>query len=199
MTTDGVVPRILCLHGYHGSGAILRRQLLDLASALPDPVELVFTDAPALARGDFGWWHEGFAGWEGSRDAVLSQLRIGGFDGVFGFSQGAAMTGLLSAVQQTDEPSQLFEFAIMVGGFTSPLSQHARLFQAPISLPSLHIVGRSDVIVPPRDSADLASRFAQPEVIEHSSGHVIPSSAHIARQVGDFLRRHAVARTEPTR
>jgi len=108
MDAKHTAPRILCLHGYHGTGAILRRQMAGLVSALPEPMELVFPDAPALRRGDFGWWHPGFAGWESSRDAVLSQLRSEPFDGVFGFSQGAAMAGLIAAVQHAEEPSRLF-------------------------------------------------------------------------------------------
>ena len=34
------------LHGYHGSGAILRRQMAPLAAAIPAYVELVYVDAP---------------------------------------------------------------------------------------------------------------------------------------------------------
>ena len=85
---------MLCLHGYHGSSAILRRQLAPLAAALPGNVELVYVDAPSLSRGDFGWWHEGFSGWERTRDWVFELLNAGPhIDGIFGFSQGAALTG----------------------------------------------------------------------------------------------------------
>jgi Serine hydrolase (FSH1) len=180
-------PRILCLHGYHGTGAILRRQMSGLVSALPEPMELVFPDAPSLRRSDFGWWHPGFAGWESSRDAVLSQLRSEPFDGVFGFSQGAAMAGLIAAVQNAEEPSRLFDFVILVSGFTSQLPEHARLFESPIDLPSLHIIGRSDTIVSPRESAALTARFADPVVLEHPSGHVVPSSGEIADRVARFI------------
>ena len=180
-------PRILCLHGYHGTGAILRRQMAGLVSALPEPMELVFPDAPSLRRGDFGWWHPGFAGWESSRDALLSQLRSEPFDGVFGFSQGAAMAGLIAAVQNAEEPSRLFDFVIMVSGFTSQLPEHARLFETPIDLPSLHIIGRSDTIVSPRESTALTARFADPVVLEHAGGHVVPSSREIAARVAHFI------------
>jgi hypothetical protein len=50
---------MLCLHGYYGSAAILRRQMTPLAAALPPNVVPVYVDAPSLAAGDFGWWHEG--------------------------------------------------------------------------------------------------------------------------------------------
>ena len=40
---------MLCLHGYHGSAAILRGQMAPPAAALPSNVELVYVDAPSLA------------------------------------------------------------------------------------------------------------------------------------------------------
>jgi hypothetical protein len=61
--------RVLCLHGYHGSGALLRRQMAPLAAALPPCIELV------------------------------ELLRTGPHvDGVFGFSHGAALTDLLAGL-----------------------------------------------------------------------------------------------------
>ena len=85
--------RMLCLHGYHGSAAILYRQIAPLAAALPAHVELVFVDAPSLSSGDLGWWHEGFRGWERTRDWAIGLLNLQQFDGIFGFSQGAAAAG----------------------------------------------------------------------------------------------------------
>src|ERR1700722_16254408 len=168
--------RMLCLHGYHGTGAILRRQMRSLAAAIPPGVELVYADAPALSAGDFGWWHEGFRGWERTRDWAVELLRSSPrIDGIFGFSQGAALTGLLAALRDS-RPSPLdFEFAIMVGGFTSTMPQHAELLRHKLTVPSVHVTGRADAIVPRRDSLLLADRFADPLVIEHAGGHIIPS------------------------
>ena len=49
--------RVLCLHGYHGSGDVLRRQMQSLMADLESRVELVYLDAPSLSEGDYGWWH----------------------------------------------------------------------------------------------------------------------------------------------
>ncbi|TML33855.1 MAG: hypothetical protein E6G35_00015 [Actinobacteria bacterium] len=185
--------RILCLHGYHGNAEVLRRQMAPLASALPSDVELVFVDAPSLSVRDFGWWHEGFSGWERTRDWVGALMSSGPpFDGIFGFSQGAALTGLLAAVRESEHPRPVadFGFAIMVGGFTSNLPQHARLFQHKLRIPSVHIIGRGDVIVPKRDSLLLADRFTDPLVIEHAGGHVIPGGA-VATRTAQFLSEYA--------
>lgn len=192
--------RLLCLHGYHGTGATLRRQMAPLADALPADIEFVYIDAPSLSSGGFGWWHEGFSGWEHTRDWITDRLSTGPrIDGLFGFSQGAALTGLLSAERESPRaPGGLdFGFAIMVGGFTSFLPQHAHLFPRPLTIPSVHVTGRSDGVVPRSDSLKLAGRFADPLVLEHSGGHVIPGNRAIAEPIARFLTRFASsARTE---
>jgi hypothetical protein len=180
--------RMLCLHGYHGSAAILRRQMAPLAAALSPYVEPVYVDAPSLSAGDFGWWHEGFSGWEHTRDWAVELLRTGPrIDGVFGFSQGAALTGLLAGLCDDPASPVSFDFAIMVGGFTSTMPQHAGLFRRKLTVPSVHVTGRSDPVVPMRDSLLLADRFADPLVIEHDRGHVIPSTTAVTASVIGFL------------
>ena len=180
--------RMLCLHGYHGTGAILRRQMAPLAAAIPSNVELVYVDAPSLSSGDFGWWHDGFRGWERTRDWAVELLRTAPrIDGIFGFSQGAALTGLLAALRDSRPSPIWFEFAIMVGGFTSTMPQHARLFRYKVTVPSVHVTGRADTIVPRRDSLLLADRFADPLIIEHPGGHVIPGEPAVTAPIAGFL------------
>ena len=180
--------RMLCLHGYHGSGAILRRQMAPLAAAIPSHVELVYADAPSLSAGDFGWWHEGFRGWERTSDWAVELLRTGPrIDGIFGFSQGAALIGLLAALRDSRPSPIRFDFAIMVGGFTSTMPQHAELFRHKLTVPSVHVAGRADAIVPRRDSLLLADRFADPLIIEHPGGHVIPSGTAVTAPIAGFL------------
>jgi len=186
--------RVLCLHGYHGSGAILRRQMAPLAGSLPADIEFVYIDAPSLALGGFGWWHEGFTGWERTRDWMVERLGAGPrIDGLFGFSQGAALTGLLAALRESPRAPRglAFGFAIMVGGFTSFLPQHAALFPRPLTIPSVHVIGRGDGIVPRSDSLKLASRFTDPLILEHGGGHVIPADQTVAEPITRFLTRFA--------
>jgi fermentation-respiration switch protein FrsA (DUF1100 family) len=179
---------MLCLHGYHGTGAILRRQMAPLAAAIPAGIELVYADAPSLSAGSFGWWQEGFSGWERSRDWIAGLLAAGPrIDGIFGFSQGAALTGLLAAVRDSQPAPLSFDFAIMVGGFTSTMPQHADLLRHKLTVPSVHVTGRADTIVPSRDSLLLADRFASPLVIEHPGGHVIPADPAVTGPIASFL------------
>jgi len=200
--------RILCLHGFRGSGAALRAQLQPLSAYWGPRVELVYVDAPPLAEGGPGWWNavpiEGgephakhYRGWAATRDWLVSWFEQSGpIDGVLGFSQGAALTGLLVGMRSAGEPATLerplsFGFALLVSGFMSNDPVHAALYQAPRSfaLPSLHLIGRSDRIVPREASLALAARFENPQVVEHDGGHVIASSAEVRATVSEFLTR----------
>jgi pimeloyl-ACP methyl ester carboxylesterase len=165
----------------------MRNQIAAVAATLPAEVELVFVDAPSLSSGDFGWWHEGFRGWDRTRDWMIELVGLQQFDGIFGFSQGAAVVGLLAALRDTEPAPISFDMAIMVGGFTSPLPQHAHLFRQKLGVPSLHVMGRADGIVPIRASQLLAARFATPVIIEHDGGHVIPGDPAITTRIADFL------------
>src|SRR5712664_2677139 len=154
--------RLLCLHGYHGNKDILRQQMAPLVHGLESVAEFVTVDAPSLEEGDFGWWHGNFPassgnyrGWDRTRDWVTRLFaQEPRFDGVFGFSQGAAMTGLLAGMRSvdgevSDQAPLSFDFAIMVGGFRSEAPAHQELYTAKgrYTLPSLHIMGTSDSIV----------------------------------------------------
>jgi serine hydrolase FSH1 len=188
--------RILCLHGYHGSGKILRSQMEPLTAELESTVDFVYVDAPSLATGDFGWWHLNFRGWERTRDWAVSLFRQEPrFDGVFGFSQGAALTSLLVGMRAADgrvaaEKPLSFDFAMMVGGFRSDSPAHAYLYASTESyaLASLHIIGRSDRVVPSEDSRILAAQFTSPIVLEHPGGHVVASTPTVRQGVADFLK-----------
>ncbi|HEY2515477.1 MAG TPA: hypothetical protein VGI39_31635 [Polyangiaceae bacterium] len=206
--------RILCLHGYHGTGAILRRQTAAWFEELSSLAEFVYLDAPSLAAGDFGWWHaveseqdparddpgvEGgdrhYKGWARTRAEIVAAFeRQGPFDGVLGFSQGAALAGLLVGLRAPDghptaERPLRFDFAIVVSGFASSDRELARLYErrGAYELPSLHVVGRTDGIVPTGDSRALASRFSAPLIVEHGGGHVVPGTPAVVARVRAFL------------
>jgi len=158
-----------------------------LAMGLESLAEFVYVDAPSLARGDFGWWHAKarYEGWAGTRDYIISSFGAEGpFDGVFGFSQGAALTGLLVGL-----PELSFDFAIMVGGFPAVDSDLQVIYAEAerYKMPSLHIIGRSDSIVESEYSHALAARFEGPVILEHSGGHVIAATPEIRARAATFL------------
>jgi pimeloyl-ACP methyl ester carboxylesterase len=97
------------------------------------------------------------------------------------------MAGLWAALRDADSAPISFDLAIMVSGFTSSLPHHAHLFTRKLSVPSLHVMGRADGIVPMRDSVLLAERFTDPVIIEHAGGHVIPDDPAITTRIADFV------------
>ena len=54
-----------------------------------------------------------------------------------------------------------------------------------------HVTGRRDGIVPISDSLALADRFADPVIIEHGGGHVIPDDPAITTRIVEFVAWHA--------
>ena len=134
--------RILCLHGYAQNAAFFRQRTGSLRKALKAVAgDFVFVDAPFAATAGFlgdinadergqslGWWtfdeatasrpslsHE-YAGVERSLELLDATCeREGPFDGVLGFSQGAALAALLCMRRRT-----LFRFAILVAGTRRP-------------------------------------------------------------------------------
>jgi len=188
--------RVLCLHGYHGNSTILRRQLTPLKLSLSVLVDFVTVDAPSLAAGDFGWWHgdipgyrDEFQGWDRTRDWLAWLFETNGpFDGALGFSQGAALAGLLPGLSAV-EPAIHLRFAIMAGGFRSEAPQHRELFarREAYDIPSFHIIGDTDTVVHPNDSRHLAAAFTSPVVVSHPGGHAVAATPHIASALSDFL------------
>lgn len=194
---NGLPLRVLCLHGYQGSAAIMRGQLRPLADGLAVPAEFVTVDAPSLAAGDFGWWHgdSGYRGWDRTREWLVDTFeRQGPFDGVLGFSQGAALTALvpgLSAVEPVVAP----RFVIIVSGFRSLAPAHAELFahRDAYRLPSLHIIGDNDMVVAPADSRALATLFPGARTVRHPGGHVIAATPEVRAAFADFLADAGIA------
>jgi pimeloyl-ACP methyl ester carboxylesterase len=84
----------------------------------------------------------------------------------------------------------------MVGGFRSDCAGHDHLYAAKESytLPSLHIIGLADRVIPAEDSRILAAQFASPTVLEHASGHLIPGTPQVRRRFADFLDQRAQQR-----
>ncbi|KAM4118931.1 hypothetical protein ACJW30_03G020400 [Castanea mollissima] len=121
--------------------------------------------------------------------SVFSQK--GPFDGILGFSQGAAMAALVSAQQERLKSEMDFRFVILCSGFAIKLAEFE--CQA-INCPSLHIFGSDhgkDRQIANQASRDLASLFDDgcSVIIEHDSGHIIPTRSPYIDEIRNFLHR----------
>jgi predicted esterase len=169
-----------------------------LQRKVDQPTEFAFVDAPSIAAGDFGWWHAvengatHYEGWQRTRDWLLALFERESFDGVFGFSQGAALGGLLVGLHLP------VRFAIFAGGFVARDQCLQTIYDeapAAFTIPSLHMIGKMDSIVLPEESTALAAKFLRPIVLEHAGGHVIPSTSVVARHFNAFLRERSNERS----
>jgi acetyl esterase/lipase len=116
----------------------------------------------------------------------------------------AGLTGLLTGLRApdgkaTEERPLVFDFAVIVGGYPSIDPDHAVRYAAQDSfaVPSLHIIGRTDSVVPPAKSFDLAAKFSHPVIVEHSGGHVVASTPTVRTAYREFLNDMLNSRPAP--
>lgn len=119
--------------------------------------------------------------------------KLGPFDGILGFSQGAALAAQVCALGQAgDSRFPLPRFIILVSGFCPRgLGFKESILQSPLSLPSLHVFGDTDRIIPSQASMQLAGRFAGAITLTHSGGHFIPAAAPQRQAYLTFLDQFA--------
>ncbi|KAG8363929.1 hypothetical protein BUALT_Bualt19G0073500 [Buddleja alternifolia] len=115
----------------------------------------------------------------------------GPFDGILGFSQGAAMAALIGAHKGKLKGEVDFRFVILCSGFAVNMAEYA---EGSINCPSLHIFGDKegkDRQIDCEASKRLASLFENGSsvIIEHDLGHIIPTRSPYIDEIKDFLRR----------
>jgi len=119
------------------------------------------------------------------------------YDGVFGFSQGAAMAALLATLLERphsyppflvdgEAPHPPFKFCVAVSGFKAPGFLSAEIFGTSYSTPTLHVLGRNDVIIIKERSKGLLDLSQNKRLEEHDGGHFVPSKANWR----EFLRNY---------
>ncbi|KAI0300429.1 serine hydrolase FSH [Multifurca ochricompacta] len=140
-----------------------------------------------------GWWRTDPTrtrtdGLEESLAHLRDILNGQRFEGVFGFSQGAAMAAMLAALLERPhlhstflvdgEPLHPpFKFCVAVSGFkmAGPLS--AAVFSEGYATPTLHVLGKNDILVIEERSRALIDVSAGKRVEVHDGGHFVPSKA----------------------
>ncbi|XP_061868226.1 esterase OVCA2 [Colius striatus] len=205
--------RLLALHGYRQSARRFRQRTGALRKALRGRAELLAVSAPHLVPGGGeeeedtddpprGWWFSGPGGFEAGEAAVepvgleeslaavaAALAEHGPFDGLLGFSQGAALAAMVCALRARGDPRFPVAFAILVAGFASRAPAHGHFYREPIALPTLHVVGDADGVIAPTLSRELAQSFLEPVILSHPGGHFVPAAAPQKKAYLDFLDR----------
>jgi pimeloyl-ACP methyl ester carboxylesterase len=229
--------RVLCCHGYASNlQAFLSRHCKDLSSQAPTAgmLELSGIDGPAIIHDSGGrqraWWHfepefpmdrtrqpdfwrlaeVGYLDAAANVELLVAEWRRGAYDGVLGFSQGAAMAAMLCARLEMLEraaegagAARSPRFVILVNGFRSPLPSDAELGwyralePASLATPALVISGEYDTAVPPSRVAELAALFGRrTEHMVRGGQHAMPRQPVDLGAIAAFVR-HAIRGADP--
>ncbi|KAG8687381.1 hypothetical protein FRC09_013520, partial [Ceratobasidium sp. 395] len=168
-------------------------QALDTIQAPPEEPEL----QPRA------WWRANrekteYYGVPETVEYIRDYLKDQRFNGVFGFSQGAGMAAALAAILERPEeypsimidgkaPHPPLDFCILVSGFKPVDKDIGPLFKIPLRTPSLHVLGRNDVIVSLERGRTLVDACENPRLEEHEGGHFVPSKASWRAFFKDYL------------
>ncbi len=204
--------KVLCLHGYRQNEKVFRERSGGFRKLVKKYMEFTFVTAPHdipeesnLARPseerEKGWWFSKpgrsynamdetdiCTGYQESLEVVKDKfVTEGPFDGVMGFSQGAAFVSLLCMLRSDPTAGINFKFAIMIAGFKSLVSPHTSMYSNPCECPSFHSIGATDGVIPTHSSEALLTTFTNGVAYRHDGGHYIPSSPQLRTAILEFL------------
>lgn len=187
-------PRFLCLHGFRTSGEILKKQVVGKWNpAVVEKLDLVFVDAPFPCQGKseveglfdppyYEWFqfNKDFTEYQNFDECLEyieeCMIKLGPFDGLLGFSQGAILSGALPGLQEKGVALRKvpkMKYIIIIGGAKMRNKEIAeKAYASPVSCPSVHFLGKEDFLREP--GLELIESCLDPLVIHHPKGHTIP-------------------------
>ncbi|KAF8117801.1 hypothetical protein N665_0008s0143 [Sinapis alba] len=186
-------PRFVCLHGFRTSGEIMKIQLHKWPKSVIDRLDLVFLDAPFPCQGKsdvegifdppyYEWFQFNkefteYTNFEKCLEYLEDRMiKLGPFDGLIGFSQGAILSGGLPGLQAKGIALQKvpkIKFIIIIGGAkfkSTKLIENS--YSSTMEIPSLHFLGETDFLRP--YGTELIDSFKNPVVVNHPKGHTVP-------------------------
>jgi predicted esterase len=198
--------KILCLHGFGQNAAIFRKQTCALRKSLKDYAEFVYVNAPyslntkTLVEStndtpdtERSWWfmNETTGSYDGKDKSLeyLSELVTKeSYDGLIGFSQGAMIGSCMATLCSN---AKNLKFAILISGRPARDPQLEKLFTGKCAMPSLHVIGEADTIVPKEDSMKLSEHFKDASLLFHSGGHYVPQGKEHRERLVSFIKSFA--------
>ena len=215
--------RVLYLQGYKQNEQVSKEKTGSFRKALKKHCSFTFVNAPNIIPGTKteddssaplrGWWFskedksylaqevsDCSDGFDESLDAVAKALREEGpFDGIISFSQGSSMLAIICSLKEDGDPRfQDFKFAFFVAGFKSRQVQHKKYYEKKITIPSLHVIGDTDQVIPKDMSEELLEIFTNTTVVRHPGGHFIPTTSQQKKAYLEFLKPFLEARNATT-
>lgn len=158
----------------------------------------------------YGWWQRKdsddgaiiYKGMEEGLAVVAKSIKEEGpFDGVIGFSQGAAAAGIVASLLEGEHRLRGFEevekksgmkypdsfrekdgfvqapmkFAVAYSGFRAPGQMYDGFYIPKITTKILHFIGQVDTVVGEERSRLLVASCEEERVVVHPGGHFLPS------------------------
>lgn len=84
------------------------------------------------------------------------------------------------------------QFAVLAAGFRSGSLAHANYYEDLIPIPSLHVMGETDDIIPIQMSKTLANCFDEPTMVEHLGGHYFAATAQQRPHYIEFFKKRLI-------
>ncbi|EXJ77662.1 dihydrofolate reductase [Capronia epimyces CBS 606.96] len=240
--------RVLMLHGYTQNGTLFHAKTRALEKLLlktfpgislsypTGPLQLKPSDIPGFNPSTsedadsieaYGWWRRAdtsdppeYAGLDQGLDTVANLIETEGpFDGVIGFSQGAALAAMVASLLEGDSRKQAFKkaqarsplaipypaaferldhpplkFCIAYCGFIAPGERYRGFYEDPhIQTPACHFIGSLDSVVEEARTQSLVNATGGPEktqVVTHPGGHFVPSGKQYLEIVAAFIKQN---------
>lgn len=141
--------------------------------------------------------------------SAIRQAR--GVDGVCGFSQGAAATGIVAAALEPEREvpqgenaaasqwvrelreanaGQPLKFAVSYSGFWATPASLGFLFEPKIVTPMMHYLGSLDTVVEEDRSQGFADRCQNVTTVIHPGGHYVPVSKEWVMPLAGFIKQN---------
>ncbi|KAF8538449.1 serine hydrolase FSH [Trichophaea hybrida] len=211
---------LLFLHGYTQSGPnfsaktkAVQKSLLKAFGASTTlhfptaPHRLLLTDIPGTPTTEepsdaFAWWRRSDTTGEyvGISDTLqfLSQYldTHGPFTGVIGFSQGAALAGILASILERGDRPEGFttghgemKFAVCYSGFRAP-ERYEGWYEPRIRTKVLNVIGSLDTVVDEERTMAFvrACEKGEERLVFHPGGHYLPATKSMVGVLVGFIR-----------
>ena len=144
------------------------------------------------------WWHRKDNVYDGIEESISMLLDFwdkGNYIGILGFSQGSQMAHITSILNHVTNGAAFhgLKFVVHVSGYGDcPLPDNLFLFlrdslgigvsntlleKISITIPSLHIMGKQDKLIPSTSSMALMKFYENPMKYNHPGGHHVPIKA----------------------
>ena len=160
------------------------------------------------------WWHRNGNNYNGLEESLAKIQQLwdddaedGNFVGILGFSQGSRLAHLISLLHTVTNGIAFrgLQSVVHVSGYHSPIPPELLSYanechleeyrdkiikeNVRISIPSLHVMGEKDQLIPLQSSEELLAFYSNPSIHLHPGGHHVPVKARDIEQYLAFWRK----------